>query len=278
MTMRTVLLGCLLLLTMIGCAPVALDDEERGSTSSNQFFVNASRRDPTALEASRVGRVNPGCAAFFLENDVNKTFLMTARHCFDFDTEAWCATDGEIVQENGTRGQCTRVVVEDDSHDLVVFEADMKHAAKGSTTLRLASYAPRARTRLTMIGYPADADPDSARLGAITTTENCWTLGSRIPSLYSDPRLNDMTLRHNCSTYGGNSGGPMYVEGTRDVVGLPYTYIPDDYTRREANDETTAARLALTWDFVNVYFDVLTAEGITIVETGAAAAEDQAAG
>jgi hypothetical protein len=118
-----------------------------------------------------------------------------------------------------------------------------------------------------MIGYPADEDPQTARRGKLTTTENCWVLKSSVPSLYDDPHLADHSSLHNCTTYGGNSGGPMYIEGSLDAIGLPFTYAPDDYTRRDPNDLSTAADLAQMADFVGTFRSQLTEAGVVISDT-----------
>jgi len=127
-------------------------------------------------------------------------------------------------------------------------------------------YLPPARTRLVMVGYPADDDPSTARRRMLTVTENCWTAGGAVVSPYFNskeyPGSNDWSQHHNCTTYGGNSGGPMYSEGTRLVVGLPFTYIRDVYTRTDDDDATAA--LALMADFVSVHAIELKAAGIAI--------------
>ena len=58
----------------------------------------------------------------------------------------------------------------------------------------------------------------------------------------------------------------MYIQGTRDAIGLPFTYVPDDYTRNSATDLTTAAFLALMADFVSAHRAELTAAGIVIYD------------
>lgn len=114
-----------------------------------------------------------------------------------------------------------------------------------------------------------DNDPETARHGRLTTTENCWTLGGTVKSPHNN--ILDVSQYHNCTTYGGNSGGPMYIEGTRVVIGLPFTYIPDywegkanpnAYDRRSPTNLETAAHLALTADFVSVHRTELLTAGI----------------
>jgi hypothetical protein len=240
--------------------------EPLASAVSHNFFENSQRRDATALEAARVASFpGGGCTVFFLENTANKVYIGSARHCFEFAAANWCAEPGTIVDNSGVEGHCRRVVAADDHHDVVVLEVDIAHASTGDTTLRLASFVPKVGTKLVMLGYPMDEDPVNPREGALTTTENCWTLSDGVASPYvgqdNDVTI-DLSAQHNCSTYGGNSGGPMYVAGTRDVIGLPFTYTPDDYQRRSASDLDTAAFLALTADFVGIHQAELVQAGI----------------
>lgn len=259
--------GLIAVVGIVGCSAGAEDPEPRKTTLSNQFFENAVRRDATAAEASRVAQlVTSKCASFFLENTANKTYIATARHCVEFAITSWCASDGAIVDNNGVRGRCTRVVAGDGNRDIAVIEANLPHPSTGEATLRLASYVPSVETKLIMTGYPGDDDPLTARRGRLTTTESCWVLGGVVGSPYASQDQNtlDLSAPHNCSTYGGNSGGPMYIQGTRDAIGLPFTYVPDDYTRNSATDLTTAAFLALMADFVSAHRGALRAAGIVI--------------
>lgn len=238
-----------------------------GAARSAMFFENAVRRDATTEEATRVAYLG-GCTAFFLENTAGKHLLASAEHCFEFDPVTWCRTQGGLADNFGATGYCRRVSIADPNHDILIFEADIAHATTGPTTLRLASYVPTPGANLAMTGYPLDEDPETARRGVLTTTDHCWTLTPAIDSPYKDYdiRTLDKSAQHNCSTYGGNSGGPMVRQGTRDAVGLPFTYAPDDYTRRSATDLTTAAYLALTADFVATHRSELAAFGVAIAD------------
>ncbi|MBX3223106.1 MAG: trypsin-like peptidase domain-containing protein [Labilithrix sp.] len=259
--------GLVGLVGLAACTAEVQPGEGRKATTSNQFFENSVRRDATAAEASRVAQLTTSkCAAFFLENTANKTYIATARHCVEFAITTWCTNDGGVVDNAGTQGRCTRIVAADATRDIAVFEANLPHASTGDSTLRLASYVPKISTKLIMTGYPADSDPQTARRGRLTTTASCWTLGGEVASPYAgqDQNTLDKSAQHNCSTYGGNSGGPMYIENTREAIGLPFTYIPDDYKRNSATDLSTAAFLALMSDFVSVHRSTLTAAGIVI--------------
>jgi hypothetical protein len=243
----------------VGWSPEGRTAWQSPELSPRQFFENSRRRDANASERALVAYVN-GCAAFFVENSRGKVFLASARHCFSSAITRWCQGGGQFRDNDGKVGVCTRVVAAATDLDIAVFEASFAHAP--ATQLRLAAYAPPVRTRLFMIGYPADADPTTARRGRLTVTENCWVLSSDTPSPYQD--LRDRSAHHNCSTYGGNSGGPMIAEGTLSAVGLPFTYVPNDYRRREAESLATAAHLAKMQDFVGRFRTTLDAEGIGI--------------
>jgi hypothetical protein len=270
--MKRLIIGALL---VSGCASApdtaeTKQDKEAdhlGKSAAKMFFQNSVRRDATAEEASRVAYVtNIGCTAFFVENTQSKTYVMSARHCFDHAITAWCNKGGEIADTNGVTGQCTRIVAADASHDVALFESNLAHASNGSSTLRLVGYAPSVNTPLVMIGYPYDFDPQTARKGALTTTDHCWALSSSVASPYTESSELDWSAMHNCTTYGGNSGGPMYIEGQRDVVGLPFTYMPNDYSRRSPTSLSTAAYMALVADFVGVHRSELDAAGVVISE------------
>jgi len=116
-----------------------------------------------------------------------------------------------------------------------------------------------------MTGHPGDPN----RKGRMTSTFNCWTLQSTIASPYIGTYFNlyDTSSLHNCSTYGGNSGGPLYLEGTNIAIGLPYTYRPHDFNLRDPWDLDTAAYLAQIGDFVTRNRQKLNQAGITIVES-----------
>lgn len=260
---------CVMACWLSACSPTVVEEGKR-EMGSNQFFDNSVRRETTESEAAKVGFLETSrCAAFFVENTAGKVYVVTARHCVDFALDTWCSEDGVVIDNFGAQGTCVRVVVADDSRDIALFEADIAHASSGEETLRLAAYVPEVRTKLVMVGYPTDEDPKSGRFGMLTTTTNCWVLSEPVESPYArvNPNVLDRAVRHNCSTYRGNSGGPMYVEGTRDAIGLPFSFMENDYERRKAEDLKTSAHLALVSDFVSAHREVLVNEGIVLAET-----------
>ena len=240
------------------------DAEPIAGLEQHQFFENSTRRDATSQESKLVVKLG-GCAAFFVANDQGKTYMATARHCVNYSITSWCNNGGRVRDNQGRRGTCKRIIAADANHDIAVFEVTMPYVPASHTVLRLASYQPAVDTPLKMIGYPADNDPETARHGKLTTTEDCWILHESVPSPYDD--LQDRSSLHNCSTYGGNSGGPMYVDGTLDAVGLPFTYVPGDYHRRSSDDLDTAACMAQMADFVGRHRDKLEAAGVIISDS-----------
>lgn len=243
-------------LASCGAAP-----SETESTSDLQmFFENSTRRDPNALEREQTVNVG-GCTAFYVKNTAGKAILASARHCFNGSITNWCNGGGRFTQNDGLAGTCKRVVAADTTHDIALFEGDITVLPSNDRALSLAAYEPRVSTRLKMIGYPAD----QYRRAALTTTENCWILQSRTSSPHGGA-LNDRSSRHNCTTYGGNSGGPMLQEGTDVAVGLPFTYAPGDYTNRSATNLGTSSHMAQMADLVATHRATLEAEGIVIID------------
>lgn len=250
------------------CAPGAATEEDEGASASRMFFVNSVRRDATAEEAARTAQLTTSqCAAFFIENTAGKTFVVTARHCVEFQITNWCAQDGQLRDNAGVAGRCTRIVAADKNRDIALFEANMVHS--NSATLRLAAYVPAVGTKLVMTGYPADDHPTEARRGRLTTTDNCWVLSGVVESPHAavDEQTLDVSAAHNCSTYGGNSGGPMSVKGKNHAIGLPFTYMPEDWQKRSATNLATASHVALMAGFVQLHRAALEREGIVIANS-----------
>lgn len=221
------------------------------------FFQNSTRREATAVEADHVVHA-AGCTAYYVQNTAGKVYLGSARHCFGMSAGNWCSRGGIFKDEEGNTGRCKRVVAADLKHDIVFLEADFKKAPKEA--FRLAAYEPPVKSRLKMIGYPCD----QYRKCKLTVTENCWVLKTGVPSPHST--MFDTSALHNCSTWGGNSGGPMVIEGQDAVVGLPFTYSPGNYTVRKSDEQSTAAHLAEMADFVKVHRAELEKAGIVIAD------------
>lgn len=154
---------------------------------------------------------------------------------------------------------CKRVVAGTRQDDMVIIELEFQDVFQRyanpeklaeavariyqGPVLSLASFTLPTYSQLQMIGYPADTD----RRGMLTVTERCWEtsgvgkdfftnlptarLGGNVGVIPIDPTLRSSVqelnreLRwHNCSVYGGNSGGPILLYGTRIAVGIPAAY------------------------------------------------------
>ncbi|HYX35733.1 MAG TPA: leucine-rich repeat domain-containing protein [Oligoflexus sp.] len=250
-----ILLGAQFVIWAFGC-----DGPRTANSSDFKFFENSIRRDPDPESSSKVVKLEVGCTAFFVENMSGKAILATAAHCFRLSAsgseEAWCAASGSFIDNNGDKGTCKRIIAGDPNRDIMFFEANYSKPIRVEQTFRLATYDPSKNTRLNMLGYPADR----IRNGKITLTENCWIVEEGIfPPAYDQFGFQDPTYMHNCSTYGGNSGGPIYVEGSRDVIGMPSEYSPGDYSFMPSD---FGVRMNAISDFVAHKKDMLEAEGI----------------
>jgi hypothetical protein len=59
--------------------------------------------------------------------------------------------------------------------------------------------------------------------------------------------MQDRVFHHNCALYGGNSGGPILIEGTDIAVGMPYSFEPNSVMRPFNDVFATGAHIS---DFV----------------------------
>lgn len=248
-----------LTMMMYGCS--ALTDESTDDSQLQRFFENARRRDATDTEAKFVVRI-PHCTAFFIENNSNQAIVASARHCFAFDPLKFCKNGGSFTAHDGQIGHCTDILAGDDQHDIVMFRADFSVVPAKEQTLRVSSFSPELRTPLKMIGYPEDPE----RRGSLTVTDNCYILQQVADSPFKNRGLLDESARHNCSTFGGNSGGPMIIEGTRIVAGLPLSFNPYDFTRYPADEVITSAFLARMDGFVARNRQILMDAGVVFAE------------
>lgn len=221
MTMRlwTLWPSVLLLLSACGQTPTS------ETSDTKHFFENSRRRAATDLERASLVRIG-GCAGFYVANQDRQTVIGTARHCVNFKARDWCLNDGVHTDELGNAaGKCQGIVLGDSKHDIVFFKSSLPYP-RDEHTLQLGMFVPDLDTPLVMLGYPAD----SLAQAKPTATDNCWIRATDMPSPHANTAeyvtggLFDRSYHHNCSTYGGNSGGPMIIEGTRTVVGLPFTF------------------------------------------------------
>jgi len=211
------------------------------------------------------------CTGFFLQNGTEEFMVATARHCFQYQVTQACDS-GQIefkTAVGGFSGRCSNVIVADPRDDFTILEADFGHdsgsASQKIGNLSLTHQSFKPGTKLKMIGYPSDPE----RKGQLTVTENCWIQSDKSPDFVESltpeenqkrqnayeefkkrtagskdtselrARLSVEHENHNCSVYGGNSGGPIIIDGTRTVVGIPSAYWPGFYFKNKSESHST---------------------------------------
>ncbi len=196
-------------------------------TVSSIFFENSKRdivfqKDKKAMGIAKLN----GCTGFFIKNSENKNLIGTARHCFNYDAPTWCNAKSEVTDYyNSKRLKCVGIVAGDSYHDTIIFEFESSVRDR-TFDFELADLNLTPGIKLAMLGFPGDEFNPNRDL---MQTQNCWVQNPEATSIYSHiPQVkNDEVFTHNCSTYGGNSGGPMFIEGTRIAIGLPDVYTHD---------------------------------------------------
>jgi hypothetical protein len=224
---------------------------------------NTRPRPLTYEEEQRLVGVNGGCSGFLVDNEDKRLFVATARHCVKYQITEWCSkhvpnTFRLFIGGWSVSGSCGKVIAGSASDDLVIVEVELEGGLAGADQKvrskavfsRLIEFNPKLYTRFQMFGFPANilGSEKSLVSGSATASESCWesTGASRdfvsgqltSPSIgnpemtSADPvdskylaLLNHEVRWHNCSTWGGNSGGPIYIEGTNQVAGIPGSYI-----------------------------------------------------
>lgn len=271
--------------------------------------INSNRRDPTESEFRSIVNIDGGCAGFFVANENSDFLVATARHCVEFEATKKCEageifvnfeaspSDAPTLAVPSAVGICKEIVAGTSKDDLFImkvefFDLDKSYQATDDFTkllrnsiqfLKLASYIVPSRSRITMLGFPADINRNSKP----TVTENCWDTSSEGITYFSgertallggnasngseDPRarpflrLLQRKLRwHNCSTWGGNSGGPMILEDTQDVIGIPGVYDHKMDQTKVYSDVTTSGFYETTAGFVERNRAALERAGVTI--------------
>ena len=197
-------------------------------------------------------------------------------------------------------GTCKKIIASSEDEDLFIMEVQIASSLGNSSTLfeskvketfpgyNLASYLPAAGTPLVVSGFPTDP----TRQGKATITEKCEilpenaqdsiyamplderarlleifeTARSQLPEAVSEylSKLNITQLKHNCSVYKGNSGGPARIEGTKDIVGIPH----DSWLELMKSVPRYFARnLEATATFVKRHRKILEEQGIEISDS-----------
>ena len=223
-----------LMIILLSCGKSSFDDGK--VVTSHAFFENSKRElfysnNALTKGIARVG----GCTGFFLTNATNSNILVTARHCLSFKETQWCLNGGTAkVEYTGETLGCREIVAGDGNHDIVVMKFDdLPRDRSGDFTI--GTFDLEMNDRLEMFGFPADPYNPNVNFAV---TDNCWVrLRHSINGLLFDTNnSHNQTFTHNCSTYGGNSGGPMVIEGTRIAIGLPNAYFPNNFINKSESN------------------------------------------
>lgn len=233
------------------------------------MFENSTRRDATLEELKPIVYFNSGCAGFFVKNKNNKPYIMTARHCYEFAFEHYCSNDQVLLYSFADSskvkyGKCKTPIIHSYTDDAVIFEAEFEDDFKVPTesAYRLASKNPPACSKLQLVGFPGD----SQRQRLPTVSENCWSQSEHSTPVQDVPQEAETQQKeqesleeywdahpqmlqamyqlsisqglHNCSVYGGNSGGPLKIEGQQIAVGLPFQYLAVENVTHPASSGT----------------------------------------
>jgi hypothetical protein len=242
------------LLTLISsCGKESSDQNALKIIPSHIFYENSKRKtiELNSYMASGLAKVK-GCAGFFLKNSNDKNYLATARHCFQYKATEWCK-DGEVTDVyNNNKLKCIKIAIGDAGHDLIILELQSSKRDRNNDFL-LADFQINQNIALSMMGFPADPYNENTSL---KSTENCWVKNPLVKSAFFGPlaisaKVNDKVFSHNCSTYGGNSGGPMFIMGTRVAVGIPDTYVVGAFGNESRDDLSKMSQGILIAEFVN---------------------------
>jgi hypothetical protein len=195
--------------------------------SGKMFFKNTQRItiDAKNDNSKGIAQVNR-CTGFFIKNDNDKNYIVSASHCTNYNPKLWCKTGFVTDYYNGKKLQCLGVVVGDNSHDLVVYEFEASERDH-SRDFIFADFVLKKNMALTMYGFPVDNFNPNIDL---KISQNCWVRSPASSNIYGHfypAKIKDKNFTHNCSTYAGNSGGPIALEGSNIVVGLPDAYTDD---------------------------------------------------
>lgn len=265
------------------------------------FFEQAQRRDPRLTEIKPILKLhntekNTICTGFFIENESQRFIVGTHNHCASFNFEQICTdsnkSDAIVFTPSvyKTKGFCKRVIAQSNYNDFIILEVefpevDKVQLLKSIQFLKLGFFLPKQSSPLKMIGHPSDQE----RKTRLTVTENCSVLSTEITAfsflteqeksrlsngIKNRNRSNEEAIKrsnnlakaeflgHNCTTYGGNSGGPILVAKTKIVVGLPAGFFPGIYRPLPSN---SSLRMETTHGFIKETLNILKSEGIILI-------------
>jgi hypothetical protein len=228
---------------------------------------NTRRRLATSEEQKLIVRFDK-CTGFWVENQQNFPLVMTAQHCLNFEAENWCKKGSVEWGDKSEKLRCLKILAGGDSNvDAVLLEFDKRpDTARG---IKLASFEAENGTPLRMIGFPADISETNHAV----VSENCWVQSRQATNPFQESDsisnyfrrgMQDRVFHHNCALYGGNSGGPILIEGTDIAVGMPYSFESNSVMRPFNDVFATGAHIS---DFVRRFGQVLGQRVISIVNS-----------
>lgn len=238
-------------------------DQNNGASDFKYLNENSRRRLATPEEVTNIYRLKTfggnTCTAFAVQNADKKPIIFTARHCMNYKPSEWCKEVAEISSADGREiYKCQEIIFNPLDSDFAAMLLDKPLPSEG---FQVANFDPAAGQRLQTIGFPSDWYAKS--LQGPVVTENCWLAqGSRRPIDVVVPmKPIPMALPHTCATYGGNSGGPMILENSNIVVGLPASFWKSATIR--SMHET--ASMYPTKDVITKHMDFMTNQRISLV-------------
>lgn len=254
---------CLSVLSFVGCGEGLQHLTE--ASEAKLMFEQAQRVDASEQEMNRFalmllldeqGGVIGRCAASWIASERYSDLFQSANHCTRYQPYAACsriqihlpeaANQGKLT--NSTRiGRCKEIKFASDNSDYLFFRitVDRPQLLNGMQQLYWSSTTPAVNTPLVSYGFPSDSE----RSRRATRTANCEVLKTDSVETWSDyleERFNgnipsdwqeasqrtDPRFEHNCSTYSGNSGGPLVIANSRIIVGMPSDYLREDAWQR----------------------------------------------
>jgi hypothetical protein len=262
---------------------------QKGSNSetseSAALFRQSKRFDPKPEDLKEFVSLG-GAAAFPLKNSKNLPIFMSGRHVVGEDAEKWCAHPNPkdvLTTNSGVRlAKCKKIIAAREHIDPFVFLIEGEQIPE-LTPLSLAGFLPSSKTPLQLLGFPAD----TFRKRKPTVTDNCWVLNpaygtqqdmyQKLRAAYptapqfseSETQKKDVSERftHNCSVYGGNSGGPMLLKDTSIVLGIPIEYIEQKDIKEGLIDEESERVSSDTMEFfVKTFPFELKEYGIEVID------------
>jgi hypothetical protein len=231
------------------------------------FSANSRREIIAKTETKAIGFAKiGGCTGFFVKtSDTNKTFISSSRHCFKYDAPTWCKTGTARIHTTGEVLNCLGVAAGTTTHDTILLEFQNVSRDR-SGDFSYTNKMPAKGTRLEMTGYPKDGFLTDRTVDTLISTHNCKIVAITATNLYTNiPEvIDDKVFRHDCSTYGGNSGGPMMIEGTRTIVGIPDQYRPGSTPTTDLEDGRSIQGVRVDAYAADLIHD-LSSNGISVV-------------